>query len=390
MRTSGFARNQSGSVAIMFALVFSTLIAAAAVVVDYSYAAWRQQGLQRASDTAAMAAAKLEANDATAVKAEAERLFSANVDTAGITPVVSIGNDTVTVEATYSQPTFMTQVIGHSTINVSARAVARRAVAKPCVITLDPTAINSLKLNSEGKLDANCKVQVNSNHAEAVYVSSSSILKSQSTCVVGGWTGSGTFTPNPTKCAAMADPLVSLPAPPEATGPCTKTNYSLGAQTVTLNPGVYCDGLTMDGTTATLNPGIYVIRNGLFKLSSGAKVTGSGVLLFFIGTGARMEMVSSTSLDLKPPTSGTYANIVIFQDRNTSTDFFHLNSKSDTRLEGTIYLPNSPIKMNSDADMVASPYLSVIVRRIELNSKASIIARNTRLMTAAEGAVLVK
>jgi hypothetical protein len=159
---------------------------------------------------------------------------------------------------------------------------------------------------------------------------------------------------------------------------------------VTLNPGVYCDGLTMEGTIATLNPGIYVIRNGLFKLNSGAKVTGSGVLLFFTGTGARMEMVSNTSLDLTSPTSGTYANIVIFQDRNTSTDFFHLNSKSDTRLEGTIYIPNSPIKMNSDADMVASPYLSVIVRRIELNSKASIIARTPRLMTAAEGALHVK
>jgi hypothetical protein len=44
------------------------------------------------------------------------------------------------------------------------------------------------------------------------------------------------------------------------------------------------------GANVTLEPGTYVFKDGLFKINSGSKVKGSGVLLFFTGSGTRLEV----------------------------------------------------------------------------------------------------
>jgi hypothetical protein len=135
--------------------------------------------------------------------------------------------------------------------------------------------------------------------------------------------------------------------------------------------------------------GTYVFRDGLFKLNSGSKAKGTGVLLFFTGTGSRMERDSSSSLEISAPTSGTHAGIVIYQDRKTFSGFFSLNSDAQSKLEGTIYIPNSPIQMNSSSTMTASPFLSLIVRRLEMNSLSYLVIRNTQ-SSQTEGVALIQ
>src|SRR5207244_1198571 len=105
-------------------------------------------------------------------------------------------------------------------------------------------------------------------------------------------------------------------------GTCDFTSYS-PAGTVTLSPGVYCNGLNVQGgANITLNPGIYYIVGGVFSAASGATITGTGVTLVLTGntlgqtTYATMNFTGGATLNLTAPSSGAMKGLAVFQDRN--------------------------------------------------------------------------
>jgi Putative Flp pilus-assembly TadE/G-like len=247
------------------------------VAVDYSFASFQRTELQKAADAAALAAAKLPiGTDVKAVEEEAKLLFQGN-DGTRVNPAVLVTAETVTVEATYAQSTFLMRVFGHQLVQITARAVAARGGPKPpCVLTLEKLEKEALFANSASKLNTDCGVQVNSTDSEALRMNSGSSINADWTCVAGGWTvgGASVYQPAPKKCPAFPDPLANLPTPAEATGPCTKEDYKIDKGTATLSPGVYCKNLLIDnGAVVTLNPGIYVIRDGPLKINSGSTLT---------------------------------------------------------------------------------------------------------------------
>ena len=130
-------REQSGNVLITFAVCFAGLVLALGVAIDYSFATFQRSELQKAADAAALAAAKLPSTDKQAAEDEAKRFFQGN-DGSRVSPSVSVGAETVTVEGAYAQPTFILHVFGHEQVNIAARAVAARGQPKrPCVLILE-------------------------------------------------------------------------------------------------------------------------------------------------------------------------------------------------------------------------------------------------------------
>jgi hypothetical protein len=180
------------------------------------------------------------------------------------------------------------------------------------------------------------------------------------------------------KMPALPDPLASLPAPAEAAGACTKTDFTINGGSMSLTPGVYCKNLNINsGAVVTLQPGIYVIREGLLKVNSGSTLKGDNILLFFTGKDARLEAASTSVVNLTGRTEGPYVDMVIYQDRNTFTDYFDLNADTTSTIRGVVYIPNSGLKLNSRSEMTAPlPYLVLITRRLELNSQAIILINN--------------
>jgi Flp pilus assembly protein TadG len=196
-----FARDQNGAVAIIFGICLLPVLAAVGAATDYSFAAFRKNTLQKTADAAALAGAVLPEAPTAEAEAAAKAFFLGN-DPLDVTPAVSATAEAVTVSATYSQPTFIMHVLGTSQTTVSALAVAARSGPKPpCVQSLDPAEKHGIILNSQSKLQTDCGVQVNSSNAEALVTNSDSVLKSEQTCVTGGWNlGSGVTTPAPKKC----------------------------------------------------------------------------------------------------------------------------------------------------------------------------------------------
>jgi hypothetical protein len=377
-RLKAFGRDQSGSVVTTFAAVLGALLLFGGAAIDYTYAVYQRAHLQKAADAAALAGAKLLATEPKSAEDQAKLVFQGN-DATAATPKVSVTNETVTVEASFSQPTFIMHAFGHDHVSIGVRAVAGRGAPQaPCVLVLEPVEKEALYLNSHSKLNTDCPVHVNSSASEALRMNSHSTIHSEETCVTGGWTpGGSAYHPTPKKCAPFPDPLAKLPIPPEASATCLKTDHKVDKSSETFIPGVYCKNLTIENdAVVTLTPGIYTIREGTLKINSGAKLKGDGVLLFFTGKDARLQMDSTSKLEVSAATSGTYADIVIYQDRTTPTDFFMINSDSNSKLSGAIYIPSSDLKLNSHSGTSASTYFQLIVRRLELNSHGTIIIKN--------------
>ena len=135
----------------------------------------------------------------------------------------------------------------------------------------------------------------------------------------------GSFSP------AYLDPLRFMADPTGAT-----TGSCSGG---VCQPGVYASQLTLN-SSATLQPGIYILNNGM-SVAGNATVTGTGVMLFV--RSGNLSFSGGSSVNLAPPASGQYKNILIFQSRS-DTSAMTLSggtSLSTSQFGGVVYAPAS-------------------------------------------------
>ncbi len=282
-------------------------------------------------------------------------------------------------------------------VDIVTEAIATKEANPGCLITLNPTAPDALKLDSDAEITAvGCSVKVNSSSGSAVNALSNSKVTADSICVNGGYSGgSSHYTPTPeTGCSKSFDPLKGL-VTPTIMGGCTETDYYLSSEdTDVLSPGRYCGGIHLDSdASVTLTAGIYFIEgDGVYNqsdpdfwLSSNSGISGENVTIF-LTNGAEIMFDSNSTINLSASKTGPMAGIVIYQDRaDAGLGLVHeLNSNGVARLEGVVYLPGSTLYSSSDSqiagdgDPSATPpvpapaYTMVIADKIELGSSAKL------------------
>lgn len=251
----------------------------------------------------------------------------------------TLGTSTLAVAAT--------DIFGNTGYATSTFAfISPVQVSTDCVLALSATAKPAVKLTSSSMLKAqNCKVQVNSNATGALDLSGSAMLTSTGNCVVGTVvkTGSSIITPAATSCPAKADPYASHAKP--AVGACSFTNMSItGSQIKSINPGVYCGGLTVSGSSiVTLNPGLYIMKGGPLNINSSAIVKGDGVSFFLTGTNAGITIGGSAQLKTTPMSSGTLNGFAFFLEptgaNGTANTKSTLSDSVIFNVAGVVYLP---------------------------------------------------
>ena len=224
-----------------------------------------------------------------------------------------------TIKATYSgDGNFVTSYGTSGTVTVGQS-----------IIVLDPSAGGALSISGNASINLPGGVYVDSSSSTALSASTNAAIKATVIDVHGGVSKSGnaSFSPVPTTGAAVAaDPYASLASPSTS----ELTNYGSesisGNSSVTIKPGIY-SGISVSGNaTLTMSAGTYIIEGGGFSVSGNASVSGTGVTIFNAGskyptTGGTYGAISLSgngSYNLTPPTSGTYAGIVIFQSRDNS------------------------------------------------------------------------
>lgn len=289
-----------------------------------------------------------------------------------------------------SVPTGFLSIMGQSKTTVSKRATAAvvGAIQGACVYVLDPSAQNALVVTGNGNLQSACGVYVKSTNTKALQVTGNGTLVTGSggLNLSGGDQGSNAvganasctkcIYPAPTTVSSVSDPLASV-APPTVGG-CDHTNATYGSgATPTLNPGVYCGGITMSANAnVTLNPGVYILNGGGLTVSSSqAQLSGTGVMFYVSGDASHsygaVNITGQATLNLSAPTSGTYNNILFFQDRSqgSSSTQNTFAGGSTVNVSGVLYFPTQKL-IYSGGSGTDLPSVGIVADLLEITGNA--------------------
>jgi hypothetical protein len=182
------------------------------------------------------------------------------------------------------------------------------------------------------------------------------------------------------------DPLAKRNEP--STGACTHHDRILKDYVGTIDPGVYCGGLIIDGKSdVVFNPGMYVMRDGKFEIKDVSKAEGVEVGLFFEGDNATALFDEKAEVSFGAPTNGDMAGVVLWRSRHaTGSGEFEIVSNFVDELVGAIYLPTGELYVSATDDVIEdSAYTVIIAKRVRVDKHASLILNNDYAMTNVPG-----
>ena len=383
----------------IMAVVVILAVSGAALAVDIARAhAFRTQ-LQLTADAAALAAA-INLPDMDAARKAAHRYAARNMpnhpqliaadavefghwnpDTRDIEPDKTAPSavrvtPSLTADKGNALGSLFAGVLGSSHLDVSASAVAGKR-SPTCILALELDAADALGMDIAAKIEAlNCTVQVNSRHRWAFRIWLGSEFLASGLCVTGNVYVSllSRVTPEPTiGCPPQPDPLAAL-QPPETAG-CDFDDTSLSGHHGTLQPGVYCGGLVIDGASKVdLASGVYVIKDGPLAVGDSSEVSGHGITFYLTGEKGLIKFHDDSQLTLTAPTDGAFDGILVFQDRDFGGEHIW-DSNAPTTLHGTIYLPEGKLRSESSNAITPVGSCNVLIAkslRLEYNSAVSI------------------
>ena len=369
-----FRRSESGSYAITTALLMPVLVGSVSFAVDASWWAKSHQTMQGAADSAAASAATAYAsNNKSDFSLEAAAISSSYGFVKGLDGVTltvnrppasgpNMANPNV-IEIIIQQPAtrYFSMIFGSQEILISARSAAKANGGLVCVLALNSAASGAVSTQGSSSISLNnCNLVSDSNNASSISVGGSSNISAYAVQTVGGVSGSSAITATQgisTGARAVSDPYASTSFP-AYTG-CDKNNFT-EKNTLTINPGVYCGGMTLNaGANLTMNPGTYYMDQGSLSINGGATLTGIGVTIVFTSsTGSNYATATingGATVNLSPPTSGPTAGIVLFGDRSmpAGTSFSLLGGGSQV-FTGATYLPKAAVGYAGGANSTSS------------------------------------
>ena len=223
-----------------------------------------------------------------------------------------------------------------------------------------------------------CRIHVNSTAGNAITVTGGAgNIVAEEICVAGGAANSSRMAPAPkTGCAPVYDPLAAFTPP--SVGTCSHFGFTHGSGSTTLQPGVYCGGLTIEGGAVTMAPGIYVIKDGPFVANGDVTINADGVALHLVGPGALIDITGPVEVNLKAPRTGPLAGIALYQNPNVPVGLVSKmgQGNSKTRIEGTIYLPGQHLSWGGTPGTTLPPWTLLVARTIDVFGNAALRVGN--------------
>jgi len=363
-RVRAFQANQSGSYIVLTALLMPVVVGCMGLGVDFGLWYKAKQALQGAADSgAASAAAAYAASSSSDLTLQATAIAGAYgfvVGQKSVSIEVSrppssgyYASNQNAIEVILSQPQarYFSALWNAAPVPISARAVALSYGGAACVLALDGSSSGAI--SAQGSTDVSltgCALFSNASSSSSISVGGSALISAQSVGAVGGVSGTSNITA--TSGITTGDPSISDPYAsssfPSFSG-CDANNFT-AKTTVTINPGVYCGGISLNaGASVSMSPGIYYIDSGSLSVNGSATLTGDGVTLVFTSSNGNnygtATINGGATVNLTAPTSGPTEGIVLFGDRNMPIGTtFKLNGGSTQVLQGATYLPKAAVQ----------------------------------------------
>jgi len=393
-------RREDGQMLVLFALALGVLLGFVAMSIDVGMILHERRSAQNAADAAALAGAQelpQSPSDAVGRALEwAEKNGYAGEDGATITVNTPYQGNPGAVEVIIEEetPFLFARALGLDSINVHARAVAKISQAsvsgggdaaflvldQHACRSFDKSGTNTLTITNGGAIvvDSDCNNTVNG----ALNKAGSGHLVADGGIFVfedGTWTqsGSGTMTPDPAPMPSrIGDPLIGLTPPslygvPDPTSPdsggtaATPDTKEVNSGNHTFHPGVYWGGIAIKSSAnVTFEPGVYIFAGGGLSLTGSGTITGTGVFFYNTfdpenlspnadGRCGVINLRGSAHFSFSAPTSGTYKDIILWQD-SACTDvvtFEGSGGGGGAGSTGVIYVPTATFSLSGSGNI---------------------------------------
>jgi len=405
-----FARNDSGAIIIMFALMLPVIVGFVGLGLEVAMWYSVKRNLQSAADAAALAAAyEIAAGNTASINSSALTDATRNgydsvagsitINNPPVTGAYTVNLSAVEVVLNESRTMLFAGIINNSDVSISARAVALSGGdTDACILSLNPSAQKALEFSGNSAISATgCIVASNSSHASAIEITGNANVTADSISTVGNYStqGSGTLnvTSTPmTNASPITDPYSALNVPTYSG--CDQSEYKVtpsATQTITpsstTTPYVFCNGIDVKGTL-TLSPGIYVIDGGTFNLNASAVLTGSGVTIILTsstGSGyAKFTMNGGATIDLSAAPTGDYAGILMYGDRAGPNQINTMNGNAAAKFNGALYFPSSTVEFAGNSSAGGTACTQIIADTAKITGATGI----TSVGCVAAGATL--
>ena len=353
------ATDLHGSIGVIMAIALVTLVVAIGAAVDLAQVLRAREILQGALDQATIRAALTVGSGY--VEAGRETLAANLTDTGVVeenlnSSFVRNSDGSVSGSATVTVPLSFMGVVGKNdtSVGVTAKATpktstATTAAAGTVCILLTSKNSQALLVNSGAVVNAsNCEIHVQSSASGAAVFNSGTTIDSKKICIKSASIiDNGGTHPNLEKsCSPASDPYAAT-LPAVTVGSCTYNSRNIDAATYTFQPGVHCGGVNFNNsrTVSTFSPGLYIIKGGDWNIQG--TLQGTDVTFYFADT-SKFQFNSGAGTYLKAPTTGTYANILMYETTaNSYVSQWPWNDSPGHTLSGLIHLPSRQLTMNS-------------------------------------------
>ena len=400
---SDLIKGESGSIAVLGAVLFVALIGSVALAVDLGNWYVARVDLQRTADMAAIGGAFTYANNSTAqvaanaaadtaeangAQGTAVRSWTASSNTLSDNMIVAqlvtsprnAANKAVKATVSTSLRLLLGQVFtSTSSVTISASSwaeiTALSSAGPACVLALAQLGngvTNDLTIGGNPTLNLNgCTLRSNAD----IDVFGSASVTTLGVFAAGSISGTNLITTTPTQgqlftaAGVIADPYAGDTALQTAfsqlgsggTGISVKPNAS-----ATVSPGIY-SSMDIKGT-ATLQPGTYIV-NGSITFDSQASINGSGVTIIASGG---VKVNGGASVNLTAPLANAAAGVPGVVLASPSTNAATLNGGSSSAFQGAIYFPNSNITFTGNSTNGASGCTQVIASTVTFTGSATL------------------
>ena len=401
------ARDRGGNALVVCAATMPLIIGAAAIGVDTIQVSVARRQLQRAADSAALAGAYAKHNSQNIDTAVNHDLGLNNDVTLSGAPVIEnaptagtyAGNTrAVRVVLTAERAVPFISFFTGDTMTVTAEATAMSVyTGQYCMVSLESTAVTGIAIGGNATVNLGCGMITNSPSTSAVTATGSSTVIADPVAAVGAVPASSNYASGTTLMpysARQEDPFADLPTPVLPSSGCSNSKLQVQSNDPPLtvssstpgyvSPGVYCfrGGIDVKGTLTfpSLPSGTIVyLDGGNFDVGAQGVLNASGVTFILTSSTAatnansiaQVSINGGATLNLTAPDTGTYAGVIMYQDRRAAFGTSNINGNSSTFFRGAFYFPNRELVFNGTSGM-STECVQMVGRRLGFSGNSTI------------------